>query len=139
MYLRQFPSGMNLRGIPESAAICFKLHGGDCAPLPPFALEPSAGYGCCFRVLVITDQIRTAVYEGETVEHRYRPRPKIGLALGSSSARGWAHIGMLEALDEAGIWPDVVCGCSISALVGASYRARMSRFHSRRALCALAQ
>jgi predicted acylesterase/phospholipase RssA len=48
-------------------------------------------------------------------------RPKIGLALGSASARGWAHIGILEALDEAGIRPDVVCGCSIGALVGASY------------------
>ncbi len=48
-------------------------------------------------------------------------RPKIGLALGSGSARGWAHIGILEALDEEGIQPDVVSGCSIGALVGASY------------------
>lgn len=48
-------------------------------------------------------------------------RPTIGLALGSGSARGWAHIGILEALDEEGIRPDVVSGCSIGALVGASY------------------
>lgn len=48
-------------------------------------------------------------------------RSRIGLALGSGSARGWAHIGILEALDEGGIRPDVVCGCSIGALVGASY------------------
>ena len=48
-------------------------------------------------------------------------RRKIGLALGSGSARGWAHIGILEALDEEGIRPDVVSGCSIGALVGASY------------------
>ena len=47
--------------------------------------------------------------------------PKIGLALGSGSARGWAHIGVLKALNEAGIQPDIVCGASIGALVGAAY------------------
>ena len=47
--------------------------------------------------------------------------PKIGLALGSGSARGWAHIGVLKALNDAGIQPDVVCGSSIGALVGAAY------------------
>ncbi|WP_316978619.1 patatin-like phospholipase family protein [Shumkonia mesophila] len=45
----------------------------------------------------------------------------IGLALGSGGARGWAHIGILRALAEAGIRPDVVCGCSIGSLVGAAY------------------
>src|SRR5260370_24553142 len=48
-------------------------------------------------------------------------RPRIGLALGSGSARGWAHIGVIDALIEAGIEPDVVCGPSIGALVGAAY------------------
>ena len=48
-------------------------------------------------------------------------RPRIGLALGSGSARGWSHIGIIEALIAAGIEPDVVCGTSIGALVGAAY------------------
>ena len=48
-------------------------------------------------------------------------RPRVGLALGSGSARGWAHIGVIEALGEAGIVPDVVCGTSIGALVGAAF------------------
>lgn len=48
-------------------------------------------------------------------------RPLIGLALGSGSARGWAHIGVLRALTEAGIRPDVVCGASVGAIVGAAY------------------
>ncbi|MBI5786243.1 MAG: patatin-like phospholipase RssA [Rhodocyclales bacterium] len=48
-------------------------------------------------------------------------KPKIGLALGSGSARGWAHIGVIRALEDAGIRPDIVCGCSIGALVGAAY------------------
>jgi len=45
-------------------------------------------------------------------------KPKIGLALGGGSARGWAHIGIIEALAQQGIVPDVVCGTSIGALVG---------------------
>lgn len=43
---------------------------------------------------------------------------KIGIALGSGSARGWAHIGVLKALEEMGIRPDVMAGTSIGALVG---------------------
>lgn len=46
---------------------------------------------------------------------------RIGIALGSGSARGWAHIGVLRALAELGIKPDIVAGCSIGALVGAAY------------------
>src|SRR3954466_10391454 len=50
-------------------------------------------------------------------------RPRIGLALGSGSARGWAHIGAIRALEERGLKPDIVCGSSIGALVGAAYAA----------------
>ncbi|HWE17554.1 MAG TPA: patatin-like phospholipase family protein [Hyphomicrobiaceae bacterium] len=46
---------------------------------------------------------------------------KIGLALGAGSARGWAHIGVLRALAEAGIQPDIVAGTSVGALVGGCY------------------
>ncbi|OXR48325.1 patatin [Pusillimonas sp. T2] len=46
-------------------------------------------------------------------------RPKVGLILGSGSARGWAHIGVIQALREAGLKPDIICGTSIGALVGA--------------------
>ena len=48
-------------------------------------------------------------------------KPKIGLALGSGSARGWAHIGAIRALEERGVKPDLICGTSIGALVGAVY------------------
>ncbi len=50
--------------------------------------------------------------------------PKIGLALGSGSARGWAHLGVLQALRDAGVQPDVVCGASVGALVAAVYASR---------------
>ena len=46
---------------------------------------------------------------------------KIGLALGSGAARGWAHIGVIQALEEMGIEIDVVSGCSIGSYVGAAY------------------
>ena len=50
-------------------------------------------------------------------------KPLIGLALGAGGGRGWAHIGAIQRLTEAGIVPDIVCGTSIGALVGGFYAA----------------
>ncbi len=50
-----------------------------------------------------------------------RKEKKVGLALGSGSARGCAHIGVIKALEEAGVRVDCVAGTSIGALVGAIY------------------
>ena len=46
---------------------------------------------------------------------------KVGLALGSGSARGFSHIGIIDCLLDQGIVPDVVAGTSIGAIVGACY------------------
>ncbi len=48
-------------------------------------------------------------------------RPRFGVALGGGAARGWAHIGVLQALMELGLKPDVVAGTSIGALVGGAH------------------
>jgi NTE family protein len=48
-------------------------------------------------------------------------RPLIGLVLGSGAARGFAHIGVIHALIEHGIKPDIIVGTSIGALVGGCY------------------
>jgi NTE family protein len=48
---------------------------------------------------------------------------KIGLALGGGAAKGWSHIGVVRVLEEAGIVPDVIAGCSIGAVVGGCYAA----------------
>lgn len=57
------------------------------------------------------------------------PRPTVALALGGGSARGWAHIGVIRALEEAGVRIDMVCGTSIGALVGSVYAAgELDRF-----------
>ena len=52
--------------------------------------------------------------------------PRIGLALGGGSARGLAHIAMLEVFDELGLKPSVIAGCSIGALIGAGYASGMT-------------
>lgn len=48
---------------------------------------------------------------------------KIGVALGSGAARGWAHVGVLRGLLAAGITPEIVAGASSGALVGAAFAA----------------
>ncbi len=48
---------------------------------------------------------------------------KIGLALGSGASRGWSHIGIIKALLREGIEPDIVCGTSVGAMIGACYLA----------------
>src|SRR5687767_6176485 len=50
-------------------------------------------------------------------------KDKIGLALGGGAARGWAHIGVLRALDEAGIKVGIIAGTSVGAVVGGCYAA----------------
>ncbi|WP_320201618.1 patatin-like phospholipase family protein [Agrobacterium sp. rho-13.3] len=51
------------------------------------------------------------------------PPNRIALALGGGAARGWAHIGVLRALDEAGVKIGMIAGTSIGALVGGCYLA----------------
>lgn len=48
-------------------------------------------------------------------------RKTVGLVLGSGSSRGWAHIGIIEALEDAKIPIDFIAGCSVGAYVGALY------------------
>jgi NTE family protein len=54
------------------------------------------------------------------------PDPRVGMALGGGSARGLTHIPYIESLDELGIAPSVIAGCSIGALIGAGWAAGMS-------------
>jgi len=49
--------------------------------------------------------------------------PKIGLALGGGAAKGWTHIGFMNALDEAGIKPDIITGTSMGAVVAGCWAA----------------
>lgn len=51
------------------------------------------------------------------------PAHRVGLALGSGSAPGLAHIGVLRAIEEAGIEIDVIAGTGMGALIGAIFAA----------------
>jgi len=57
-----------------------------------------------------------------------KPPLKIALALGGGAARGFAHIGVIKALEAQGIVPDIVVGTSAGSVVGALYAAGMSGF-----------
>lgn len=46
---------------------------------------------------------------------------RLGLALSSGAARGWAHVGVLRGLAEIGVKPDVIAGCSVGAVVGGAH------------------
>jgi NTE family protein len=70
-----------------------------------------------FRGSTESNHMGTGMAQNGSVE------PVIGLALGGGSARGWAHIGIMKKLDEAGIRPKVIVGTSIGAVVGGSWAA----------------
>lgn len=55
-----------------------------------------------------------------------RQRPTVALVLGGGGLRGFAHLGVLRALEEAGIQPDIIVGSSAGAVVGAAYASGLS-------------
>ncbi len=57
-----------------------------------------------------------------------KPKPVIGLALGGGSAKGFAHIGVIKALEAQGIVPDIVIGTSAGSVVGALYASGKTGF-----------
>ncbi len=67
---------------------------------------------------------RKSTKHGTTGSDREALAPlRLGLALGGGSARGWCHIGVLRALGEMGLRPDVIAGTSMGAVVGACHAA----------------
>ena len=60
------------------------------------------------------------------MRHVMEKGKKIGISLSGGGARGIAHIGVLKALEEHGVYPDVIVGCSAGSIVGALYAAGMS-------------
>lgn len=53
-------------------------------------------------------------------------KPRIALALGGGAARGFAHVGVIEVLEQAGVRPDLIVGTSAGSLVGALYASGMT-------------
>jgi NTE family protein len=55
-----------------------------------------------------------------------QPRPRLALVLGSGGPRGYAHLGVLRVLEDAGIRPDLVVGSSVGALIGTFWASGLS-------------
>ena len=61
--------------------------------------------------------------QGANDAHPLAGRGRIALVLGSGAAKGWAHIGVIRALEARGVRPSIICGASMGGLVGAAYAA----------------
>ncbi len=64
----------------------------------------------------------------EVVSTVVRPHAKIALALGGGAARGFAHVGVIKALEAQGISPDIIVGTSAGSVVGALYASGLNGF-----------
>lgn len=64
-------------------------------------------------------------------------KKKLGFALGAGGARGVAHVGFLQAMEDEGIIPDYIAGSSMGSVVGAGYAAGCSIEEMRKATCSL--
>ena len=79
-------------------------------------------------VVVEPEVVVPPVVEPPVAPPVVRPPPKIALALGGGAARGFAHIGVIKALEAQGIAPDIIVGTSAGAAVGALYAAGYNGF-----------
>ena len=82
--------------------------------------------GLCILLFGITLNLNS-----QTTNHN----PKVGLVLGGGGARGGAEVGVLKALEEAGIRPDYIVGTSIGAIVGGLYAAGYSASELEQMFC----
>lgn len=77
-------------------------------------------YGCgCVK---FNPAVKPKENELSLIDQRFSKK-KIALVLGGGGAKGMAHIGVLEELNQNGVVPDVIIGCSAGAIVGALYAA----------------
>jgi NTE family protein len=84
-----------------------------------FALLPLVLAGCA--VTPRTEAPEVPVAPPPAAAPAPKVPPKVGLALGGGAARGFAHVGVIQVLEEAGIKPDLVVGTSAGSLVAALY------------------
>jgi len=101
-----------------TAGLAWALVG--CSSLPPSVPEPPSHP-------VVTP----------TVVEPARRAPRLGLALGGGAARGFAHVGVIQVLEQNGIRPDLVVGTSAGGLVAALYASGKNGFELERAALAM--
>lgn len=105
-----------LSSFPMSCLFAPALLLGGCAVNAPFASKTTPSVAPTVNPAIISQAAKPARV------------PKLGLALGGGAARGFAHIGVIKALEAQGIVPDLVVGTSAGSLVGALYAAGNNGF-----------
>jgi NTE family protein len=75
-------------------------------------------YGCAANSIQFTKNSKPYIPQQAQFKQK-----KLALVLGGGGAKGFAHVGVLEELDKAGIKPDVIIGCSAGSIIGALYAA----------------
>jgi len=97
--------------------------------LPSLALALCAVLTACTGSSILAPNKTVPVASTPPVSLPKTSKPiKIGLALGGGAARGFAHIGVIKALESQGIVPDIVVGTSAGSVVGAMYAAGNNGF-----------
>lgn len=71
----------------------------------------------------VSEKVCEAIYDKPCVESAGKKPYRLGIALSGGGARGFAHIGVLKAFDEAGLKPDVIAGVSAGSVAGVLYAA----------------
>lgn len=77
-----------------------------------------------FILLILASCLLSGVVstvQGQDANNPDKRSPKIGLALSGGGAKGFAHIGVLKVMEEAGIQPDIVTGTSMGSVIGGLY------------------
>jgi NTE family protein len=97
------------RFAPTVLAALFVLSACESVPVKPQATEPVA-------------------QSPSSSAPKPRPKPVVALALGGGGAKGFAHIGVIKALEAQGIQPDIVIGTSAGSVIGALYAAGLNGF-----------
>ena len=80
----------------------------------------------CSSVPTVPEPVTPPVATTPSVPEPARRLPRLGLALGGGAARGFAHVGVIQVLEQNGIRPDLVAGTSAGSLVAALYASGMN-------------
>ena len=86
---------------------------------------PSLSAACAIVALAATS-LHAQQTDSSAIDSQGVERPRIGLALSGGSARGFAHVGVLEVFEEAGIPVDAIAGTSMGSVVGGLYASGLS-------------
>jgi NTE family protein len=115
----KFPMPTDLSAVPAPEVQCGCLRR---RALLATAFVPLVGQGGCAAF----DYARPDAPKALVQVAPMSPPPRIALVLGSGGPRGYAHIGVLRVLEEAGVVPDLVVGSSVGALIGAFWASGLS-------------